>query len=87
MPILSTLFIGLGLILTFMPIMMYLVEACTIYAASATAANNLFRSLGGMLLPSAGKPLYDALGQGWGNALLAGLALVGLPASLGIIKY
>ena len=86
-PILSTVFIGLGLILTFMPIMMYLVEAYTIYAASATAANTIFRSLGGTLLPLAGKPLYDALGQGWGNTLLAGLALVGLPASLGIIKY
>ena len=86
-PILSTVLVGLGLILTFMPIMMYLVEAYTIYAASATAANTIFRSLGGTLLPLAGKPLYDALGQGWGNTLLAGLALVGLPASLGIIRY
>lgn len=86
-PILSTVFIGLGLILTFMPIMMYLVEAYTIYAASATAANTIFRSLGGTLLPLAGQPLYGALGQGWSNTLLAGLALVGLPASWGIIKY
>lgn len=86
-PILSTVLIGLGLIFTFMPIMMYLVEAYTIYAASATAANTIFRSLGGTLLPLAGKPLYDALGQGRGNTLLAGLALVGLPASWGIIKY
>ncbi|KAL8795201.1 MAG: hypothetical protein Q9182_007555 [Xanthomendoza sp. 2 TL-2023] len=86
-PILSTIFIGLGLILTFMPIMMYLVEAFTIYAASATAANTIFRSLGGTFLPLAGKPLYDALGQGRGNTLLAGLALIGLPTSWGIIQY
>ena len=87
MPILSTVFIGLGLILTFMPVMMYLVEAYGIYAASATAANTVFRSLGGTFLPLAGKPLYAALGQGWGNSLLAGLALIGLPASWAIIKY
>ena len=86
-PILSTVFIGLGLILTFMPIILYLVEAYTIYAASATAANTIFRSVGGALLPLAGKPLYDALGQGWGNTLLAGLASIGLPAAWGIIKY
>ncbi|KAL9598195.1 MAG: hypothetical protein Q9179_004009 [Wetmoreana sp. 5 TL-2023] len=86
-PILSTVLIGLGLILTFMPIMIYLVEAYTIYAASATAANTIFRSLGGTLLPLAGKPLYDTLGQGWGNTLLAGLAFVGLPASWAIIRY
>ena len=86
-PIISTVFIGLGLILTFMPIMMYLVEAYTVYAASATAVTTIFRGLGGALLPLAGKPLYDALGQGWGNSLLAGLALFGLPVSWGIIKY
>lgn len=86
-PILSTIWIGLGLILTFMPIMMYLVEAYTNYAASATAANTIFRTLGGTFLPLAGKPLYDALGQGWGNTLLAGLALIGLPASWGIIRH
>ena len=86
-PILGTVFVGLGLILTFMPVMMYLVEAYGIYAASATAANTVFRSLGGTFLPLAGKPLYDALGQGWGNTLLAGLALMGLPASWAIIKY
>lgn len=86
-PILGTVFIGLGLIFTFMPIMMYLVEAYTIFAASATAANTIFRSLGGAFLPLAGKPLYDTLGHGWGNSLLAGLALVGLPASWGIIRY
>lgn len=85
-PILSTVLIGLGLILTFMPIMMYLVETYTIYAASAMAANTIFRSLSGTLLPLADKPLYDALGQGWGNTLLAGLALIGLPASWAIIK-
>ncbi|KAJ5469874.1 hypothetical protein N7530_007231 [Penicillium desertorum] len=58
-PILGTMFIGLGAFLILMP------------------AQLLF----GALLPLAGQPMYESLGLGWGNSLLAfiGLAFAPLP--------
>lgn len=45
------------------------------YAASATAANAVMRSLMGAVVPLAGPSMYSALGLGWGNSLLAFIAL------------
>lgn len=53
----------------------YLIDAYTTYAASAVAANTVLRSLVGGLLPLAGLSMYDALGLGWGNSLIAFIAL------------
>ena len=71
--------VGLGLLATFMPIQTYLVDAFTIYAASALAANTILRSLVGALLPLAGRKMYATLGLGWGNSLLAFIALAMCP--------
>lgn len=60
----------------------YLVDAYTKYAASAMAANAVLRSVFGALLPLAGLDMYDALGLGWGNSLLAFLALVLVPVPM-----
>lgn len=57
----------------------YLVDAFTIYAASALAATTVLRSLLGAVLPLAGTAMYDRLGLGWGNSLLAFIALVMCP--------
>jgi hypothetical protein len=62
-----------------MPIMTYLIDAYTLYAASVIAANTVLRSLLGALLPLAGPPMYDALGYGWGNSLLGFIALGMIP--------
>jgi MFS family permease len=53
-PLIGTSLVGFGLICTFMPISTYLVDTFLIYAASATAANTILRSLLGALLPLAG---------------------------------
>ena len=71
----------------FMPIGTYLVDAFTIYAASAMAANTVLRSFGGALLPLCGRAMYQALGLGWGNSLLAFVALALIPPMLFLIKY
>ena len=47
LPIIGTMWVGLGLLATFMPIQTYMVDAFTIYAASAIAANTVLRSLVG----------------------------------------
>jgi len=57
----------------------YLIDAYTIYAASATAAATVLRSLLGALLPLAGTKMYDALGVGWGTSLLGFIAVAFIP--------
>jgi hypothetical protein len=69
------------------PFSVYMIDAYTKYAASAIAAGNILRSISAALLPLAGIPLYDKLGYGWGNSLLAFISL-GLGAmSLLFRKY
>jgi MFS family permease len=74
-PILGTSVFAIGLMTVFMSASTYLVDSYLRYAASVTAANTALRSLIGALLPLAGPSMYDALGLGWGNSLLAFIAL------------
>lgn len=67
------------LILRKMSISTYLVDAFVRYAASSTAANTVLRSLFGGVLPLCGLKLYDNLGLGESNTLLAVIALVLVP--------
>lgn len=87
MPIIGTCWVGVGLILTFMPISTYLVDAFTVHAASAMAGNTVLRSLVGAFLPLAGPQMYATLGLGWGNSLLAFIALALWPASILFYRY
>ncbi|KAE9404187.1 multidrug resistance protein 4 [Gymnopus androsaceus JB14] len=69
----------LGMMTTFLPIQLYLVDAFE-FAASALAAASVMRSMFGFLFPLFGQQMYDALGIGGGNSLLGGLAIVlGIP--------
>ncbi|THY36518.1 MFS general substrate transporter [Aureobasidium pullulans] len=78
-PMLGTLFFGIGVISCLICIQTYLIDAFTMHAASAMAANTLLRSILGGLLPLAGLDMYDALGLRWGNSLLGFVALALLP--------
>jgi hypothetical protein len=62
-----------------MPATTYLVDAYTVYAASASAAATVFRSLLGTLLPLADNSMYNALGVGWGTSLLGFIAVAFIP--------
>ncbi|KAI8629805.1 MFS general substrate transporter [Xylariaceae sp. FL1651] len=86
-PIIGTGFGGIGNILVFLCIQTYLVDAYTIYAASALASNTIIRSVAGAVLPLAGLQLYARFGYGWGNSLLAFIAIVFLPVSFFMLKY
>ena len=70
-----------------MPISTYLIDAYTRYAASVMAANTVFRSLLGALIPLAGPSMYAALGLGWGNSLLGFIALAAIPLPIIFWKY
>lgn len=87
MPIVGSGIVGLGNMLFFLPMVGYLVESFTVYAASAIAANAVLRSIGGALLPLAGYRMYDTLGYGWGNSILAFMALVFTPVLVAIYRY
>lgn len=78
-PQIGTAIIGIGNMSIMMCIQTYLVDAFTIYAASAIAANAVLRSLLGALFPLFGLKMYDALGLGWGNTTLGLIALVLAP--------
>ncbi|KAK9314307.1 major facilitator superfamily domain-containing protein [Lipomyces starkeyi] len=78
-PLIGTFLLGIGILATFSPTVSYLVDAYTIYAASASSASAMVRSLGGAVLPLAGPKMYAALGYGWGNTLLAFIMLAITP--------
>ncbi|KAF2864468.1 MFS general substrate transporter [Piedraia hortae CBS 480.64] len=86
-PLLGTLIIGIGLIAAFMCINTYLVDTYSQYAASALAANTVLRSLLGAFFPLFGLQMYDALGLGWGNSLLAFVALAMCPIPWAFYYY
>ncbi|KAF4164791.1 hypothetical protein CNMCM6936_008758 [Aspergillus lentulus] len=74
-PILGTAVFAIGLVTVFMPANTYLVDSYLAHAASVTAANTVLRSLVGAVLPLAGPSMYESLGLGWGNSVLAFIAL------------
>ena len=86
-PVIGTGFFGIGLLITLVCTLTYIVDAFTEYSASATAANAVMRSLVGATLPLAGPKMYQALGIGWGNSLLAFIALAGCPIPWVFYKY
>ena len=81
-PIIATAFVGLGNLTGMMTIQTYLVDAFTVHAASAIAANTVLRSIFGAFLPLAGLDMFDALGLGWGNSLLGFVAFAMIPVPL-----
>ncbi|KAK1765233.1 polyamine transporter 1 [Phialemonium atrogriseum] len=86
-PLIGTSLCGISISYFFLAVQTYLVEAYTLYAASALAANTLVRCIFGVTVPLAGPHLYSRLGLGWGNTLLGFLALTVAPASLWLLKH
>ena len=78
-PLIGTVLVGGGVMGCMIPTSTYLIDAFQLYAASAIAANAMVRSLLGAVLPLGGLNLYNKLGLGWGNSLLAFIALAMIP--------
>jgi MFS family permease len=86
-PVVGLGLFGFAMMGIFQPAQVYLLNAFPIHSASALAAMNILRSLAGGLLPLAGQGLYDALGMGWGNSLLAFIALAFAPVPFLLKRY
>ncbi|GKZ22857.1 hypothetical protein AbraIFM66951_004981 [Aspergillus brasiliensis] len=78
---------GFGMMGIFQPVQIYLVNAFPVHSASALAASNLLRSLVGALLPLGGQRMNDVMGLGWGNSLLAFIALVMVPVPWILMRF
>lgn len=87
MPMIGSGIFGFAMMGCFLPIQLYLVDAFQ-YAASAIAAATVLRSLMGFAFPLFGEQMFDALGDGPGYSLLAGLSIViGIPFPIWIYFY
>ncbi|KEF57997.1 uncharacterized protein A1O9_05920 [Exophiala aquamarina CBS 119918] len=86
-PIIGTSFLGGGMVIAYMASATYIIDAFKTYAASATAAGTVLRSLLGALLPLAGPPMYSALGVGWGTSVLGFIAVGMVPLPFVFIRY
>ncbi|KFA71249.1 hypothetical protein S40288_07806 [Stachybotrys chartarum IBT 40288] len=78
---------GFGMVLVFLSIMNYLIDAYTIFAASVLAANSVLRSLFGAAFPLFTTQMYDALGIHWASSIPAFLALACVPFPFLFYKY
>lgn len=78
---------GFGMVLVFLSIMNYLIDAYTIFAASVLAANSVIRSLFGAAFPLFTGYMYDDLGIHWASSIPAFLALACVPFPFLFYKY
>ena len=78
---------GFGMVLVFLSIMNYLIDAYTIYAASVLAANSVLRSSFGAAFPLFTTYMYDSLGIHWASSIPAFLALACVPFPFLFFKY
>ncbi|KAF7958600.1 hypothetical protein EAE96_002140 [Botrytis aclada] len=86
-PVLGSSVIAIGILFSYLPVQMYLVDTYTIYAASATGACTIIRSICSTLIPLSANPLYDHLGYGWGNSVLAFIAIGFVPVALLVLRF
>jgi multidrug resistance protein len=78
---------GFGMILVFLAVTNYLIDAYTIFAASALAASSVLRSLLGAAFPLFTTYMFDNLGIHWASSIPAFLALGCIPFTFVIYKY
>ncbi|KAH8823177.1 major facilitator superfamily domain-containing protein [Flagelloscypha sp. PMI_526] len=79
MPIIGTGIFAFGMMTAWLPITLYVVDTF-VFAASAASTLAVFRSLVAFAFPLFARQMFEALGLGPGNSLLAGLAIIlGIP--------
>jgi hypothetical protein len=78
---------GFGCVLVILPIVNYLIDAYTIYAASVLAAAAIFRSIVGAVFPLFTTQMYDRLGIHWASSLPAFLTVACMPFPFVMYRY
>jgi hypothetical protein len=78
---------GTGLMLVYLPLNAYVVDAFGLYAASGMTAIIVTRCLMSTLLPLATAPLVRKFDWGFGISVLAGIGLVLAPIPILVFRY
>ena len=78
---------GFGMVLVFISILNYLVDAYTIYAASVMAATAMYRAFFGAAFPLFTTQMYHNLGIHWASSIPAFLTLVCVPFPVLMYRY
>ena len=86
-PILACVPFGFGMVLVFLSVLLYLIDAYLIYAASVSASNSFMRSLAAVAFPLFAVNMYAGLGINWASTLLAFMALACVPFPFIFIKW
>lgn len=79
--------IGGSLMFLFLSITSYLVEAYTLFAASALAANGLARTAIAAVFPLFARQMYTNLGTHWASYLLGFIAAAMMPMPFVLLRY
>ncbi|KAF7897275.1 hypothetical protein EAF00_005503 [Botryotinia globosa] len=85
--IIGTAPFGCGMVLVFLSVMNYLIDAYVLYAASVLAASSVLRSLFGAAFPLFTTYMYNNLGIHWASSIPAFLALACVPFPFLFYKY
>lgn len=87
-PNIGAFLFSIGTIISFQCMQTYMVDTYTRFAASALAASAFLRSLAGFGFPLFAPYMYSALHYGWGNSVLAFLAVgIGIPAPIFLWRF
>ncbi|KAK9242802.1 major facilitator superfamily domain-containing protein [Lipomyces tetrasporus] len=88
MPDIGAAIFGIGVRIGYQCCQVYVVDTYRTYAASAGAVLVFLRSLAGFGFPLFAPYMFDALGYGWGNSVLAFIAIfIGIPAPFILWKW
>ncbi|GAB7361428.1 hypothetical protein MBLNU230_g1484t1 [Neophaeotheca triangularis] len=85
--VISGIFVGCGIIMVFMPAIIYLVDVYLFDANSAIAANTFVRSFIAAAFPMFATSLYEGLGVQWATSVLAFACLALTPAPILFYVY
>lgn len=85
--LLSVGIMGAFLMLTFIPVMAYVVDAFGLYSASSITALIVTRCLMGTFLPLAAQPAVRSLGYGWGMTVFAAIFAATTPIPVLVFRY
>ncbi|WFD24773.1 hypothetical protein MEQU1_003478 [Malassezia equina] len=87
-PDIGIVFLAMGIRSALFICPLYLAESVPVYSASAVSAGVSLRCLFAFVFPLFSPPMYDALGQGGGNTLLAGVSgVVGIFTPIFLFFY
>lgn len=86
-PTIGGSFVGIGLLLIFIPCLNYIIDCYLLFAASAIAANTIMRSLFGAVCPLFTYQMFTNMHINWAGTLLGCIAAVLMPVPFLFYKY